>query len=300
MRSPPKQASPIALTSADVLAALAYEHLTGLHDVFVAPDLPARKEAGARAAHALHLRDREPIVVLFDSTVLGGAEEGFVATPSQLCWKNTLEHPRSITWDALAEARVEAFTRHVSIAGGRMEVPWSAAAAAKVRAFVTAVAAHARAPRPATYRSAPRLREPESLAERIVDVARRALGELDFVHYCPSIPRKMEAAIRVVHARHLAPDDPLLVVYDDTLFGSGNDGIVLTERGVCWRSFWGTAEARSWRRLAAERVASDGDLLLVGAGGKVDLRMRPGMARTVAGVLREAADLASSSAPAPA
>jgi hypothetical protein len=128
-----------------------------------------------------------------------------------------------------------------------------------------------------------------TLADTIASAARRHLGERGWIHYRPSIPPTMLDAVRTVHARHLAPDDEALVLYDDTVFGSGNDGFILTERGLCWRGFLGPADAMPWSEVAPEHIALDGDLLFLEPERKIDLRMRPGMARLVANALAEIA-----------
>jgi len=68
-----------------------------LGTVFVAPDVPARKEAAARRAHVMHLPAPEKILALYDST-MGSGEEGFVVTTRRLCWKNVGAPACSIQW----------------------------------------------------------------------------------------------------------------------------------------------------------------------------------------------------------
>src|SRR5262249_49316769 len=120
-----------------VLIALAAEHISGLPGVQVAPHIPERKLKNARKAHALHLPDDEPIVLLYDATALGGGEDGFLATPAQLCWKSFLEHPRRILWEDLAQTPIYAFDRHVSLRRGEVPVPWAEGATDRVYHFLT-------------------------------------------------------------------------------------------------------------------------------------------------------------------
>jgi hypothetical protein len=276
----------------DVLLSLAGEHLAGLKGVVLAPEIPPRKLGGARHAHGVHLRANEPIVVLYDSSMLGGGGDGFIATPSQFCWKNFLEYPRRAGWDDLAHMPIVALDRHVEIARGEVPAPWVTGAPERLHAFLRACSRRMRAGA-TPYRARDREIELRAWADTLLTTARRKLGELDWVHYRPSIPPKMLAAARIVHARHLSADEEILVLYDDTLFGSGNDGIVLTERGVYWRNFWGAAEAIAWGDMDAGLLSSDGDLLFVepetsaAPRRRIDLRMRPGMARIVADTLRE-------------
>lgn len=289
----------------DVILSLAREHLEGTVGVYLAPDIPARKLRRARAAHGQHLGAREPIVALFDATILGSGEDGFLATPERFCWKNLMEHPRAVRWSDLARTPVRALDRRVEIARGLVPAPWVHDGAERVRDFLIACGRRTRTTA-APYRDVVREREPRTLADRIVATARRALGELDWVHYRPSIPPKMLSAVRLIHAKNLAPGEEILVLYDDTVLGSGNDGLLLTERGVCWRNFWSTAEAIPWAEISPDLIAVDGDLLALDGDptkvsrSRIDLRMRPGMARAVAGVLREITLAVQAQAAAPA
>lgn len=277
----------------DVLVSLAREHLGGVADLYVAPDIPDRKLRGAREAHAAALGAGEPIVVLYDATFLGSGEVGLVATPSRFCWRNHFDHPRSLPWGDLAALDLALQGSDVALGGGAITAPVTRAAAERVLAFLEACR-RVQAAGAAPYREAGRRRGPATFAEIVVAAARRALGEVDWVHYAPSIPPRMARAVRVVHGARLPPDVPILVLYDDTVLGSGNDGLVMTEPRLCWRNFWGAAEATAWTDVDPERLATDGDLLLLdGEPGderrRIDLRMRPGMAHLVAAALREIA-----------
>jgi hypothetical protein len=66
--------------------------------VFICPHILPKKEEAARRAHALHLPERERILVLYDATLLGSGEEGFLVTSRRLCWKNAGQPAYAIEW----------------------------------------------------------------------------------------------------------------------------------------------------------------------------------------------------------
>jgi len=77
--------------------------------------------------------------------------------------------------------------------------------------------------------------------DAIVKLAQRHMGSASSVFYAPSIPHKKLGKARAVHALHLTDDDPILVLYDDTLFGGAEivrpvaqllQGIVEEAQGV--------------------------------------------------------------------
>jgi hypothetical protein len=84
----------------DVLE-LAKEHLGRRENLFYAPKIPADKERGAREAHKAHLPRDERVLVLYDSTLFGGADDGFVITNRRLCWKCIALDPQCVTFDEL-------------------------------------------------------------------------------------------------------------------------------------------------------------------------------------------------------
>lgn len=114
---------------------------------------------------------------------------------------------------------------------------------------------------------------PASDAARIemTDDAIRALlrqhfAGIDSMYLCPSIPGKKELAARSVHARHLPSDERVLALFDDTVFGSGDDGFVVTARRVCWKNVAGRAHMIEWRDIDPDRMYADRRKLVLGNG----------------------------------
>src|SRR4051812_44741867 len=89
----------------DILT-LARRHLGMGSSMFYEPSIPPEKAANARRAHAMHLPEEETILALYDGTMFGGAQDGFLITPQRLCWKNFWEHPRQLPWDELDASTV--------------------------------------------------------------------------------------------------------------------------------------------------------------------------------------------------
>ena len=85
---------------------LAHQQLGLQEDDHYAPRIPPHKEAAMCAVHDLVPSVEEPVLVLYDDTLLGGARDGYIITPGQICWKNTFAAPRSISWRHLQEDEV--------------------------------------------------------------------------------------------------------------------------------------------------------------------------------------------------
>ena len=85
----------------EVVLTLLREHFAtsaGSGRVFICPHILRKKEDAARRAHALHLPERERILALYDATLLGSGEEGFLVTSRRLCWKNAGQPAYAIEW----------------------------------------------------------------------------------------------------------------------------------------------------------------------------------------------------------
>ena len=96
-----EDAARIPLTEHAVLDLLR-QHFSDVDSIFVHPYVPSTKEHAARLAHAAHIPRHEPILALYETHLLDASiHEGFVVTPSRVCWKNRGEASRSIAWSDL-------------------------------------------------------------------------------------------------------------------------------------------------------------------------------------------------------
>ena len=92
-----EDAARIAMTNEDVLALLR-RHFSGADSTSLCPSIPGKKELGARAVHAHHLPTDERVLLLYDDTVFGSGDEGFLVTSRRVCWKNVGERPCMVEW----------------------------------------------------------------------------------------------------------------------------------------------------------------------------------------------------------
>ena len=81
---------------------------------------------------------------------------------------------------------------------------------------------------------------------------------------CPSIPGKKELGARAVHARHLPSDERVLMLHDDTVFGTGDDGFLVTSRRLCWKNSGGRPHMIEWQQLDPDRMYADKRTLVLG------------------------------------
>lgn len=258
---------------------LAWRRVGLLPEIFITPGIPPRKESTVRSLY--QIPGDEPVLVLLDDTAWGSAKDGAVLTPSRLCWRDMMSQACQRPWEALKpEAVVETDAGEVSVEGEPISldlVPCEHRST--LAAFLREVIA-AEAPAPfhpfrgggleLGYRDGP-LERRALVEDRILGLAHAYLGE-DSETYCsPNIPERKLKSVAQAHALCLPDEERILVVHDATVFGSAEEGFVLTGRRLCWKNLGEHPRQIPWPYLSA------GDVQLtasnsVGLGGcHVDL-----------------------------
>ncbi len=99
----------------------------------------------------------------------------------------------------------------------------------------------------------------------VVVLARRHIGMGSRVFYAPSIPREIEQSARFAHDLHLPDDEAILVVHDGTVFGSAEEGFVVTRQRLCWKNPWESPRQIAWCDVDPETIARDvGKVMIAG------------------------------------
>ena len=270
----------------DDLVALARWHIGMGGRVFYAPSIPPEIEANARFAHDRHLPDEEAILVLHDGTVFGSAEEGFLITQERFCWKNPWESARQLTWRELDREAIKRETGKVILADG--EIALSGEHVLGVSRFLLAMTGVTQGATLGPYRD---LKRRSALAmatlpeARLTALGRDLVGEVRNVFYAPSIPEIKLRRARAAHAAHLPGDEAVAMLYDDTYFGSAEEGLLLTSNRLCWKTFAEPATQLPWGVIDAETISANGDYLEL-MGAELKLTSRRDLCGNVAVLLR--------------
>lgn len=280
----------------DDLVAIARRHIGMVVGVFYAPAIPPEKEATARFAHDLHLPDDEAILVLHDGTVFGSAEEGFLVTRERLCWKNPWERARQIAWRDLDPRAISREVGKVVLTGG--DIALSGDLVLGVSRFLLAMTGVEPGMELGPYRG---MRRPIALpkltlsGERMIALARDIVGDTSKVFYAPSIPgMKLERA-RSAHAAHLPRGEPVAMLYDGTLFGSAEEGLLLTSKRLCWKMLGEPATQLPWGVIDGETISAHGRYLEV-MGAELTLTAQSDFSEKAAVLLRRIVEEASAGA----
>lgn len=271
-------AQPARTRSADDIARLAHSHLQVFDSLYYAPAIPAAKEQGAREGYGALIPASEPILALYDATVFGGADDGFVVTPNLLGWKNIAAEPHVVPWQSFDPRSVRASESAVAVMGDEIQVPSSDALQARLVQFLYAMGGAAQAPvaqaQPATQRARDEPEdneegdeEPdeETVQEWIDDtlaMAEEHFRERASLHLGPGIPGGKERVARRAHADSLEDDDTIVVLYDPA--GGGNDdGFIATPWGLFWKNRGEEPLAVWWEELDHDAVELDDGALFI-------------------------------------
>lgn len=106
----------------DAVLALLREHLSGIGSMYLCPNIPGKKELAARSVHARHLPSHERVLALFDDTVFGSGDDGFLVTSQRLCWKNVAERAHMVEWQRVDPDRMYADRRRLVLGAGAIEI----------------------------------------------------------------------------------------------------------------------------------------------------------------------------------
>jgi len=73
----------------------------------------------------------------------------------------------------------------------------------------------------------------------------------------PAIPGKQELGAREAHAEHLPSDERVLMLHDVSIFGSGDEGFLVTARRLCWKNAGEPARTLAWADLDPDEMYAD-------------------------------------------
>jgi hypothetical protein len=269
-------------------AAIARRHLAGCADVHVAPEIPRPKEENARREHP-SLPSDEPLILLVDNTLFGAADEGLLATAQRVCWKNILDDPSELSWLSVEPGEIAPDGLGVRIGCGRVMIS-GPGLPEPLAACLAEMAREAQSAGGGPYRdAAPAHTLHLRVAPGTLLAAAAGLHTYASIYRHPEVPPSKESRVREVHA--LAHDEPVIVLFDDTVFGSAEEGFVFTPDRLCWKNYGQDPRHVAWGALdpASVRLASGGVRI---AGGVAAVTNDEVLARALAEVVVTVAEAA--------
>ena len=217
------------------------------------PNIPVDQQEGALKTYESCLSEGETILALYDDGLIGKAEVGFVITDQKLAWKNTMEGAQYKLWQEFPRDEEDAEAKDREFVLERVPTILKPELNIHLASFLTDIRLlHFGAP-------------PEFEAEewKLHQLILSHLGKTEGVYYYPYIPKdKLEGALKNFPELRTA-SDRVLALYDDTMFGSADNGFLITEQGLYWRNILSSSISVKWADLDPNSVKLDGTELVV-------------------------------------
>lgn len=102
---------------------LLHRYFGSLGSVLFAPHIPEKKESSARRAHIVHLPDPERVLALYDGSMFGNTDGGFIITARRLCWRNKNDTACTILWRDIDPDRLFLDGRRLYIDDDALVIP---------------------------------------------------------------------------------------------------------------------------------------------------------------------------------
>lgn len=93
--------------------------------------------------------------------------------------------------------------------------------------------------------------------DALLALAHNLLAGVPSVSFGDDLPRRKETNARRVHADHLPAEEPVVVLYDVTGFGTGDEGYLVTPERLCWHDFAQPAQMLLWSDVRSISLLGD-------------------------------------------
>lgn len=207
----------------------------GAHTVSRQP-IPEALEKLVRSTHAKHLPSGEPIIAAYSDGLLSDSSDGFVATAHRLCWKSTFMEANYVLWEDVAGIKCTLKEKSLSIGGSDPSTTLNPHLARCLWGLLRAVG------------ELPETEKSELAAFR--GRAVRALGKPGKLYYYPHIPLDKLTVAGASFGQGVESDEPVALLYDNTLFGKCDNGVLLTLKRICWCNLLEEPVSLMWSELA--------------------------------------------------
>lgn len=208
--------------------------------------IPDRKMSGARSILA-QWTSKEEILVILDTTLFGSASDGMVITPEAVYFKNAFEGPHRILWSEVSD--VCAKKDDILISG--QEFNGCPVDKKHLREIAEVISGIARELPKASGNDA-------SPGVIIADVCRRICTGNDMYVGGGLREDKLRSAMSSMRVRE--PAEEVAMQIDSTVFGSAEEGMVLTGKALYFKNFCEEPIRLEWHEV--KQVGLDGSDVL--------------------------------------
>lgn len=219
----------------------------------------------ARRAHAAHLPEGEPLILVQDGTLFGGADLGLILTAERLCWKRRGGRALALRWDELDPALITEAEGALRIGDATLALP--EALVPGMAALLREIARRRRDGEAGPYRRRVERQADDDATITTEELVARAWSELGpraSMRYHPLIPAPWLDRVRRQHAAHFQGEAPLAVVFQP--LKSETIGLALSVERLYWTLSSGKALFHGWKNLEPHTIKTSeyGSLTVMG------------------------------------
>lgn len=218
----------------------------GCENIYISPHIPAKLLSNAVGAYSVRVDPKE-VVVLIDDTAFGSGKDGILICENRLIIREMFSSARAYEYDAIESISCEGRRLYIN---GREAYKLNMPGKDELAVFFELMNQWV-SRRVATMQN----REPSasspagsntnaSMGAFLYDVGRKVISDKVFVR--PHIPaKKLQSAVNA-YGKGVSPDDVIILV-DDTGFGSAKDGILITDKSIYIKIFTESLRAFEWQ-----------------------------------------------------
>lgn len=240
----------------------------GCENIYIRPHIPAKQLSNAVGAYSVRVEPKE-VVVLIDDTAFGSGKDGILICESRLVIREMFSSARAYEYDAIDSISCEGRRLFINEREAyKLSIPgkdelgaffelmnqWISLRGASIQSR------EHRATAPASSKAS------AGMGEFLFEVGRKVIS--DKVYVRPHIPaKKLQSAINA-YGNGVSPEDVIILV-DDTAFGSAKDGILITDNSIYIKIFTESLRAYEWSAVESIDIEKKTIYINGAASGKL-------------------------------
>jgi hypothetical protein len=226
----------------------------GCEKIYIHPHIPAKKLSNALVAYNVPIDPKE-VAILIDDTVFGSGKDGVLICKNRLIIREAFSDARIYEYNSIKSINCESRRIYIDkLEAHKLTVPGKN----ELAIFFKIMNQWMSNREPMTQGiEQHRTKIPQEIIHHgigkyLFEISQNIAS--DKIHAHPNIPaKKLQSAIGA-YGNDLAPDDVIILI-DDTTFGSAKDGVLITEKSIHIKIF--TEAPRTYEWAAIESISTE-------------------------------------------
>lgn len=220
----------------------------GCENIYIRPHIPAKQLSNAVGAYSVRVEPKE-VVVLIDDTAFGSGKDGILICENRLVIREMFSSARAYEYDAIESISCEGRRLYINEREAyKLNIPGKDELGVFFELMNQWISLREASIQSQEHRATESASSNTSvgMGEFLFEVGRKVIS--DKVYVRPHIPaKKLQSAISA-YGNGVAPEDVIILV-DDTAFGSAKDGILITDTSIYIKIFTEALRAYEWEAV---------------------------------------------------